>query len=213
MGQVSPVSAAVLDEKTGKALREGIDYVSGEVLVKFKQGTPKAKTDKHHKDADAEILFRVSKLEVEQIKSKRGESTEALLKRYKKNPDVEYAEPNILGSVASSPPNDPGFPLLYGLHNIGQTRLLFDPPTGTSDADIDALEAWNVTTGSSNIIVADIDTGVEYTHEDMKANMWKNTAEFIGVAGIDDDGNGYTDDVYGWDFANNDPDPMDDHSP
>ena len=100
-------------------------------------------------------------------------------------------------------PDDPRFQETYGLDNIGQTG-------GTPDADIDAPEAWDRQTGSPDVIVADIDTGVDYNHEDLAANIWINPGEIPGN-GTDDDGNGYIDDYYGWDFANNDNDPMDDH--
>ncbi|MCK5565997.1 MAG: S8 family serine peptidase, partial [Planctomycetes bacterium] len=102
-------------------------------------------------------------------------------------------------------PDDTLFPQLWGMHNIGQTG-------GTPDADIDAPEAWNYETGSSDVIVAVIDTGVDYDHEDLADNMWVNTGELNGSPGVDDDNNGFIDDIYGYDFANNDGDPMDDNS-
>ncbi|MBI3271083.1 MAG: discoidin domain-containing protein [Planctomycetes bacterium] len=117
-------------------------------------------------------------------------------------PTIACAEPNYL-QYASRTPNDPRFGELYGLHNVGQTG-------GTSDADIDAPEAWDLTTGG-DVIVADIDTGVDYTHPDLAANMWRNPAEANGTPGVDDDGNGFVDDVFGFDFANNDADPKDDN--
>ena len=101
-------------------------------------------------------------------------------------------------------PNDPRFGDLWGLHNTGQAG-------GTADADIDASEAWDITTGSSGVVVGIIDTGIEYTHEDLAANIWTNTGEVPGN-GLDDDGNGYVDDVYGIDAYNGDSDPMDDNN-
>jgi len=98
-------------------------------------------------------------------------------------------------------PNDTSFSQLWGMHNTGQNG-------GTVDADIDAPEAWEITTGSRNVVVGVIDTGVDRTHPDLAANMWTNPGE-IAANGVDDDGNGYVDDVNGWDFFSNDNNPMD----
>jgi subtilisin family serine protease/disulfide oxidoreductase YuzD/DNA-binding cell septation regulator SpoVG/subtilisin-like proprotein convertase family protein len=100
-------------------------------------------------------------------------------------------------------PNDTLFSDQWAWNNTGTTG-------STADADIDAVEAWDIFTGSADTIVAVIDTGVDYTHPDLAANMWVNTGEVAGN-GIDDDANGYVDDIHGYDFANNDGDPMDDH--
>jgi len=101
-------------------------------------------------------------------------------------------------------PNDSQFSSLWGLNNTGQTG-------GNNDADIDAVEAWDIQKGSRSVVVAVIDTGIDYTHPDLVSNIWKNSGEISGN-GLDDDGNGFIDDVYGYDFANNDGNPMDDHS-
>ena len=120
----------------------------------------------------------------------------------------EYVEPDwiVRTSVA---PNDPRLSSgeLWGLNNTGQSG-------GTNDADIDAPEGWNTRHDAPAVIVAVIDTGVRYTHEDIAANMWINPGESGGgkeTNGIDDDGNGIIDDVYGIDAANNDGNPMDDN--
>ena len=119
------------------------------------------------------------------------------------NPDVVYAEPNFILSI-NAIPDDPQFTNLYGLDNNAQTT------GGVIDADIDAPEAWDIETGA-NMIVAVIDSGLDYNHVDILGNVWSNSGE-IANNGIDDDGNGYVDDVRGWDFANSDNDPMDDNN-
>jgi hypothetical protein len=121
---------------------------------------------------------------------------------------IEIAEPDYVGSISDTIPNDTNFNLLWGMHNTGQT---IGGQAGVVDADIDAPAAWNISTGSSNIVVAVIDTGVDYNHPDLTANMWRNPGEIPGND-LDDDGNGLVDDVYGWDFANDDNDPFDDHN-
>ncbi len=121
---------------------------------------------------------------------------------YKNDPRLEYIEPDYLVSAAALP-NDSSFSKLWGMHNTGQTG-------GKTDADIDAPEAWDLATGG-NTIIAVIDTGVDYTHPDLKENMWVNTKEIAGN-GKDDDRNGYVDDVYGYNFVSNTGDPKDDQS-
>lgn len=116
-----------------------------------------------------------------------------------------YAEPDYKRHAYQTIPNDPSLSDLWGLHNTGQTG-------GADDADIDAPEAWEITKGSPNVIIAVIDTGVDYNHQDLSANMWINPGETPGN-GVDDDGNGIVDDVYGMRSmdGNVTGDPMDDH--
>ncbi|MEG4274439.1 MULTISPECIES: S8 family serine peptidase [unclassified Microcoleus] len=118
-----------------------------------------------------------------------------------RDPNVEAVELNYQGSYDFIP-NDTRFSELWGLNNTGLEG-------GTSDADIDASEAWDSQTGDRRIIVAVTDSGVDYNHEDLIANIWTNSGEIPGD-GIDNDGNGYTDDVRGYDLYNNDNDPSDD---
>ncbi|MEJ2703019.1 MAG: S8 family serine peptidase, partial [Sedimentisphaerales bacterium] len=106
--------------------------------------------------------------------------------------NVEYAEPNYKYKLFRTP-NDPRFAEQWALNNTGQMG-------GTDNADIDAPEAWDINTGNPDIIVAVTDTGIDYKHPDLAANMWVNPGE-IPDNGVDDDGNGYIDDVYGYDFA------------
>jgi subtilisin family serine protease len=119
------------------------------------------------------------------------------------SPAVVYAEPDWQVHAADVFPTDPLFPQQWALHNIGQTG-------GTADADIDAPEAWQINHSACSVIVGVIDTGVDYTHQDLACNIWTNPGEIPGN-GIDDDGNGYVDDVHGYDWVNLDANPMDDH--
>ena len=118
--------------------------------------------------------------------------------------EVLYVEPNYKFKAHSVIPNDPMFNELWNLHNTGETG-------GTAGADVNAPQAWQVATGGDReTIVAVIDTGVDYRHPDLAANMWVNSAESDGILGLDDDRNGYIDDIYGYDFCNSDGDPIDD---
>ena len=143
-----------------------------------------------------------------------GGDEQAIANRLEHDPSVRYVEPNAVYSTTTIP-NDPLFSKLYGLNNTGQTA-------GTPDADIDAPEAWDVTTGSRDVTIAVIDTGVDFSHSDLAQQQWVNAGENCGSSdpatdcaqrtnGIDDDGDGYVDDWRGWDFVNHDSFPLDDY--
>ena len=191
----------------GAAVAPGYDFVPGELIIKF---NPQVQ-EKDKGDILAPIDGRKVKdfafigAEHWQIKSGSVESAVALLES---DPRVEYVEPNYI-VYALEIPDDTLFGDLWGMNNDGD----FTDPSGNvavADADIDAVEAWDVFTGSSSVLVAVIDTGIDYTHPDLVGNAWTNPGEIAGN-GLDDDGNGFIDDIHGWDFANGDNDPMDDN--
>ncbi|MDE5661214.1 MAG: S8 family serine peptidase, partial [Muribaculaceae bacterium] len=93
--------------------------------------------------------------------------------------------------------NDPQLPSQWHYRNFGNTG------TAVEGADINLFEAWKTETGKSDVLVAIIDGGVDYKHEDLAANMYVNLAELNGKPGVDDDGNGYVDDIYGYNFCTN----------
>ena len=130
-----------------------------------------------------------------------GIDVETALALFQNNPFVEYAQPDYRVSIMLAP-NDPQYQDMWSLENVSQTG-------GVNDADIDASAAWDVTTGSGSTIVAVIDTGIDINHPDLAGNLWINVDE-IGGDGIDNDGNGYVDDLYGYDFINGDANPFDD---
>ena len=123
------------------------------------------------------------------------------LTAFQSRSDVLKATPDF-AITAQATPNDSSFGSLWGLSNSGSQG-------GIVTADINANQAWDYGT-STNVVTAVIDTGVDYRHQDLAANIWSNSGEIAGN-GIDDDHNGYIDDTRGWDFANNDNDPMDDN--
>lgn len=125
----------------------------------------------------------------------------------KENPMITRVTPNYIYR-ANKVPNDELYSKLWGMKNTGQSD---SKQEGTAGFDIGAEQAWDMTTGNKDIVVAIIDTGIKYDHPDLAPNMWVNEAEKNGAAGVDDDGNGYVDDIYGYNFVSNTGDPMDDH--
>lgn len=176
-------------------------YREGELLVKFKSTVSAHIRKKLHEYYGTQVIKEFQAKDIQHVRLKQGIGIEDAIKLYNADPNVEYAEPNYIVTIRNTP-DDPRFGDLWGLHNTGQTG-------GTAGADIKAPEAWNVTTGNNNVVVAVVDTGVDYYHEDLASNVWMNTGEIPGN-GIDDDGNGYVDDVFGIDTYNHDSNPMDD---
>ncbi len=172
------------------------------ILVRFKSGVSNTTRQQVLSSAgcnETQQLTLVQGLSHASVQS--GMHTHAALSSLQANSAVLYAEPNYIVTAAAIP-NDPRFVELYGLNNTRQTG-------GTPDADIDAPEAWDIQTGT-RVIVGVIDSGLDYNHPDIATNVWINTGE-IANNGIDDDRNGFIDDVRGWDFANNDNNPFDDN--
>ncbi len=178
-------------------------WAPGELIVKFRPGV--AATEKAAL-VNGRLVREFRFIGAEYWKT-GGDDPLAMAASLLADPRVEYAEPNWL-IHSLEVPDDTLFDQLWGLHNTGQT---IGGVTGIPDADIDAVEAWDVFTGSSTSVVAVIDTGIDYLHPDLAANIWTNPGEVAGNA-LDDDGNGFIDDIRGWDFVNNDNDPMDDNS-
>jgi subtilisin-like proprotein convertase family protein/subtilisin family serine protease len=199
---------------TGQALRaDGPDHDQRSVLVKFRD-TPgpsafqdalalvegKIQDSNHDRKDDRFAQIAGGRLALVDLGG--GWTVGQAIERLARHPAIEYVEPNYTVYL-SVVPNDPSFGNLWGLHNTGQAG-------GTAGADIQAVDAWNATTGSAEIVVGIVDTGIDYTHPDLAANMWRNPGEVAGN-GVDDDGNGYIDDIHGINTIAGSGDPMDDH--
>ncbi|HEY7474899.1 MAG TPA: S8 family serine peptidase [Vicinamibacterales bacterium] len=176
--------------------------VPGEIIVRFSPAAALSRRDAILASRAARLIRKYDALGVEHVRLRPGENIATAMAQLRAMPDVVAVQPNFIRRViAPAPPNDPFWVagLLWGLEKI------------------QAGATWNgFTTGDPSIVIADIDTGVEYTHPDLAPNMWHNPAEIAGN-GVDDDNNGYVDDVFGIDVinANETPggpeDPMDDH--
>lgn len=184
-------------------------------IVKVKEGSnflsSKAVSSYGHITKTAQTNFGT----FARLETKKGLSDKAM-QSLANNPEIEYIEPNYiitLNSKKAAVPADAMFAKQWGLMNTGKNSGgIFSP--GVAGEDINAAKAWEITKGLAGdkaIKIAVIDTGVDYTHPDLKAQIEVNEAELNGKPGVDDDGNGFVDDVYGYDFANKDGDPMDGH--
>jgi len=180
-----------LHQRLKKAEEKG--YIEDELIVSFKPSYAQALASLKHEDALQEVSLKLKllKIGVKSIKKignssqfflikldKEVETLESAKSKLMKLPEVEYVEPNYIYKLQGTVPND--------FYNFDLWAL----------QKIQAPQAWDIATGSNEVIVAVIDSGVDYTHEDLAPNMWINKRE-IPDNGIDDDGNGYVDDVYG----------------
>jgi len=137
------------------------------------------------------------------VEFSKEQDLDAIIQSYKNSGMFEYVEKDFIASaLASTAPQDANFSMQWNVNNSGEYNF-----SSKSDADMDVMEAWDIEKGSSDIIVAILDTGVKYDHPDLKNRMWINTQESDNDK--DSDANGYIDDTMGWDFANEDNDPTD----
>ena len=223
---VSPQAAAEVAAKY-----EGAEVVPGEMMVKLNPGMEAGLMGDFASEYGAKVVekfdtgvFKSFGGELLRIKLPAGIDYSEAVAAMADDSRVAYAEPNLVYTLPEvqhgqeqqqgqeppkdpTNPNDPDFNKLWGMNNDGQTG-------GTAGADVSAKEAWAITTGDGSDngpLIAVIDTGVDYTHPDLAANMWTNPGEIPGD-GIDNDGNGVIDDVHGYNAFADSGDPMDGHS-
>ena len=193
-------------------------YHPSRLLVRFSDGimTAQAATDVVQslgysvcKVADFESSARFpGGLRIGVVELPQGESLSTAMATLEMALGVMYVERDPVQYPDQAPviPDDTFFERMWALHNENLPQEYIDPRMEglpVDDADIDMPEAWEVFKGSRSMIVAVIDTGCYIDHPDLAANIWTNPGEIAGN-GIDDDGNGYIDDIHGWDFCNND---------
>ena len=183
---------SITGQRKGAPLENKLPYVPGELLVKFAGGAESNFARSVNSIMGTTAVETLGDNNWQRVKLPDGMSVESAISGYELLAGIEYAQPNYYYHLLATP-NDAQFTSagMYGLTKIG------------------APSAWDLSTGSSSIVVADIDTGMRYTHQDLAPNAWINTGE-IAANNIDDDGNGFIDDVNGWDFFYNDSNPIDD---
>src|SRR2546421_7576963 len=171
-------------------------HVPDELLVKLRPGLPPAAAAR----ALASVPWRSAKRfhaveHLYHLKLATGTNLHQAMQALRRHPDVQYAEPNFVVEAFSNAPNDPLFTSQWSLQ---------------IHAGIDAIEAWDVTTGSAEVVVAVLDTGVDYLHVDLVDNLFRNEVECT-ANGSDYDGNGVVDDCHGFNALTHSGDPYDDH--
>ncbi|MCP9496355.1 MAG: S8 family serine peptidase [Pyrinomonadaceae bacterium MAG19_C2-C3] len=187
-------------------------FVPGEVVVRFREDAPAARAQRGYRlrlrkpvnvtdeatGGDEEITANVERTGGEKVV--RGlrlarvspRDTLKAVARLNRRADVLYAQPNYIYRRTRTP-NDPSYSTMWSLKNTGQNG-------GTVEADIKAELAWDITRGSRDIVVGVVDEGIDASHQDLQANIWRNRLEAQGTPGVDDDGNGFIDDLNGWNF-------------
>lgn len=180
-----------LEKKISGAEDKNGRIVMNEMVIRFNRELSEEEINKFLIDSNISIKKYIAALNYHILSLPEGMTYYDALAYFKSKKMLYQAEPNYIIPIKAIP-DDPSFPLQWGLNNsVGPS---------VNGADIDAPEAWDFSDGGRGVVIAVIDTGVDYTHEDLADNIWQNPYE-IPSNNIDDDGNGYIDDVMGWDFV------------
>lgn len=181
--QIDPANFQLKDGKLITGF-QSLDQVNSRFLVKnMSQLFPDSKT------SDPALDIGLPRIYV--IEFSTSPDIQEVVKAYANNPDVEYAQPVGIHRVHGVTPSDPNYYRQWGMSKVKSS------------------EAWEITKGDTSVLLAIVDTGVDWKHPDLggsspylKGNIWTNWIELNGTAGVDDDANGYVDDVRGWDWVN-----------
>ena len=203
-----PASIAAPARATHSTVGRTAPYVQHQMLVRFRSGVDAAAIAQLNARLGASTVKRFSFVPgLQLLQLKPALSVTKTVAAFSSQTQVLYAQPNWVSHIGpTTRGNSEAAPA-----SIGKTPN--DPRYGEQWdwPKVNAPKAWDLSTGSHTVVVGDIDTGLEYTHEDLAANAWQNTAECNGKKGKDDDGNGYVDDCYGIDTINGDTNPIDDN--
>ena len=172
-------------------------YYDAQLLLRFSSNADAAAREQILGGSFELDRVLVRKMDLVLVRIVDGTSVSDAIAHLNELDGVVYATPDHVVTLRDTFPNDSSFGQQFGKHNTGQTG-------GTADADIDAPEAWDLATGSSDFAVGIVDSGTQTNHPDLLGNRWVNAGELGGTPGVDDDGNGYVDDVRGWDAYGND---------
>jgi len=178
----------------GKEFRKERNYVEGELLVRFRENTPYSVMLDTVQLSGSVKIREIDRKNIIHVKLKKGQTVEEAISDFESNPDVEYAQPNYIYRMMSTSPNDPYYSYQWGLKNTGQTvpNAVYNTNNpGIPGMDMDLELAWYAITDASSVIVAVVDSGVNYNHEDLSSNMWNGAVN------------------HGYDFVDDDNDPMD----
>lgn len=216
----------------------GVESIKGEILVKLKKGHS-LKSLRLKSFAGLKLKEEINTNHGDYLLVKTPQnSLKSMILDLSADEAVAYAEPNFVyrsikkvddmndlisrsslknTNYTQNNPNDPKFGQLWGLVNLGNNEPTKNgensSTTGVAGADVNVANAWNISNGSKAVKIAVIDTGIDYNHPDLANQIWTNQAEANGTAGVDDDGNGYIDDIHGMRFVDGDSsvDPIDGH--
>jgi subtilisin family serine protease len=191
--QNAPASGAPALQGSSKKTHDSkgrLLYKPGELLVRFKKGTTEEQVKSLHHGQGNKTIGKNERMRIHRVKLKEGVTEEEAIKHYAASPLVELVERHAL-RYPNKIPNDPFVADQWALQSISLPK------------------AWDFAQECPEVVIAVVDTGVDYAHPDLSGNIWINTTEQNGTPGIDNDGNGFVDDVYGWDFADGDAVPLD----
>ena len=189
------IATLVLTSVVANANAPKIEAVPGEFIVRLKPSLMSMNANKLSQSLGAFVKSSIPSQNIVVVKRPVFETMDSSIKSLAQNNLVDVVEPNFIYHI-NRLPDDPMLGQLWGLKNIGQKDS--SGKVGVAGVDVGMEQAWDIETGSDKMVVAVIDTGVDFNHPDLKDNLWTNEAELNGKPGVDDDGNGVIDDIHGF---------------